>query len=151
LVVDDIPNAGSKRPRSPDAHETSFNMGRLYGDETSADELEKWISSPPFELQGGETLGQYWMRLRKQKSTNKIARMAIDMLGIPAMSSDCERVFSQAKLMITGQRHRLKPDIIEASQCLRAWLISDRNKFGKWEGSRNWTIPHEINCTGSWE
>jgi hypothetical protein len=44
--------------------------------------------------------------------------MAIDMLGILAMSSDYERVFtvfSQAKLMITGQRYRLKPDIIKAS------------------------------------
>jgi hAT family C-terminal dimerisation region len=57
--------------------------------------------------------------------------MGLDMLRIPAMSSDCERVFSQAKLMITGQRHRLKPDIVEASQCLRAWLIIDRKKLGK--------------------
>jgi hypothetical protein len=41
--------------------------------------------------------------------------MALDMLLILAMSSDCERVFSQAKLLITGQRYRLKPDIIEAT------------------------------------
>ena len=42
-VDDDIPMGGSKRARSPDAHEKSFNMARLYGDETSADELETWI------------------------------------------------------------------------------------------------------------
>jgi len=54
------------------------------------------------------------MCLRKQKSTNKIAQMAINMLGILAMSSDYERVFFQAKLMITRQYYRLKPDIIEA-------------------------------------
>jgi len=112
--------------------------------------LDTWISTPPFELPLSETLGQYWIRQRKKESTNRLARIALDMLGIPAMSSDCERVFSQAKLMITGQRHRLKPDIIEACQCLRAWLIIDRKKLGKWEGSGNWTVPYEIS-TGSWE
>ena len=118
-IDDNLPGGGSKRAQSPDSHERSFNMARLYGSERIANELDTWLSSPPFELQEHETLGQYWVRLRKHKSTNRLARMAIDMLGIPAMSSDlssdCERVFSQAKLMITGQRHRLKPDIIEAS------------------------------------
>jgi hypothetical protein len=37
------------------------------------------------------------------------------MAAILAMSAECERVFSQAKLMITGQRHRLKADIIKAT------------------------------------
>jgi hypothetical protein len=76
--------------------------------------------------------------------------MALDMLLIPAILSDCERVFSQAKLLITGQRHRLKPDIIEATQCLRAWLIIDRKKIGTWEGKGNWQVPYEIS-TRSWE
>jgi hypothetical protein len=65
-VDDDIPLGGSKRARSPDAHERSFNMARLYGDETSADKQETWLSLAPFELQGGESLGQYWVRQRKQ-------------------------------------------------------------------------------------
>jgi len=149
-IDEDLPCSGSKRARSPDAHERSFNMARLYGSDNLTDELDTWISTPPFELPLSETLGQYWIRQRKKESTNRLARIALDMLGIPAMSSDCERVFSQAKLMITGQRHRLKPDIIEACQCLRAWLIIDRKKLGKWEGSGNWTVPYEIS-TGSWE
>jgi len=67
--------------------------------------LESWLSTKPHELTGGETLGKFWQRLRKQKSTNRLTRMALNMLLIPVMSSDCERVFSQAKLLITGQRH----------------------------------------------
>jgi hypothetical protein len=125
-------------------------MALLYGDEEEADRLEAYLSSRPHHLPEGETLGLYWQRLRKQKSTNRVARMALDMLSIPAMSSDCERVFSQAKLLITGQRHRLKPDIIEATQCLRAWLIMDRKRIGSWQGKGNWKVPHEIS-TGSWE
>jgi hypothetical protein len=76
--------------------------------------------------------------------------MALDMVSISAMSSDCERVFSQAKLMITGPRHRLEADIIEATQCLRMWFIMERKKIGEWQGRGNWTVPHEIS-TGSWE
>jgi hypothetical protein len=41
---------GSKRARSLDAHERSFNIARLYGDETLADELETWLSLAPFKL-----------------------------------------------------------------------------------------------------
>jgi hypothetical protein len=41
--------------------------------------------------------------------------MGLDMASIPAMSNDCERVFSQGKLLITGQRNPLKANIIEAT------------------------------------
>ena len=70
--------------------------------------------------------------------------MALDLLSIPSMSSDCEMVFSQAKLMITGQRHRLKADIIEATQCLRAWYIMERKAIGSWKSSGKWEAPHEL-------
>jgi hypothetical protein len=105
-------------------------MAFLYNDEDNGDELETYLSSKPHYLPASETLGQYWQRLWKQKSTNRLTRMALDILLIPAISSDYERVFSQAKLLITGQRYSLKPDVIEATQCLRAWLIMDRKKVG---------------------
>ena len=55
----------------------------------------------------------------------RLARMALDMLCIPAMSAECERVFSSSKLMVTDRRNRLKDDIIEAGECLRAWIHND--------------------------
>lgn len=55
----------------------------------------------------------------------QLSRMALDLLSIPAMSAECERVFSSSKLMVTDQRNRLKEDIIEAGECLRAWIKSD--------------------------
>lgn len=51
-----------------------------------------------------------------------LARMAFDILSIPAMSSECERVFSSAKILLSDRRARMKEDVIEASECLRAWL-----------------------------
>lgn len=48
--------------------------------------------------------------------------MAYDFLSIPAMSSDCERLFSGAKLTLAPQRQQLRADIIEAIELLNAWL-----------------------------
>jgi hypothetical protein len=71
------------------------------------------------------------------------------MASIPAMSSECERVFSQAKLLITGQCHRLQADIIKATQCLRMWMIMDRKTAGTWKKERKdrpevWITLYEL-------
>jgi hAT family C-terminal dimerisation region len=47
--------------------------------------------------------------------------MAFDILSIPAMSAETERVFSGAKLTISPSRNRLGEDIIEATECLNRW------------------------------
>jgi hypothetical protein len=57
-----------------------------------------------------------------------LTRMALDMLAISMMSAECERIFSSAKLLITNTRSRLLPDIIEASECLKAWLSEERKR-----------------------
>ena len=51
-----------------------------------------------------------------------LARMAFDILLIPAMSSEYERMFSLTKILLSDRRARMKEDIIEASECLRAWF-----------------------------
>ena len=48
--------------------------------------------------------------------------MAIDILTIPAMSSEPERLFSGAKITITDRRNRLGEDSIEAIECLKKWF-----------------------------
>jgi hypothetical protein len=40
---------------------------------------------------------------------------------IPAMSAECERVFSSEKNMITQERNSLAEDIIQACECLKWW------------------------------
>lgn len=136
------PITGSKRPRSPDPFERAWDMTLLYEDEE--DELDTWLSGKCFSLDENDTLPQYWLRQRKLPSVYRLAQMGLDMASIPAMSSDCERVFSQGKLLITGQRNRLKADIIEATQCLRMWLILNRKVMGKCTGRGNWVIPFAL-------
>ena len=79
----------------------------------------RWNPQAPEYLEAKDTLPRYWIRQLTQRTGYRIARIALDMASILAMSSDCKRVFSQAKLMITGQRKNLKADIIEATQCLQ--------------------------------
>jgi hypothetical protein len=62
----------------------------------------------------------HWWRDHAQIWPN-MTQMAFDLLSIPAMFAKCERVFSQAKLLITIQRNRLGNNIIEAVECLKYW------------------------------
>jgi hypothetical protein len=48
--------------------------------------------------------------------------MAIDILSIPAMSAEPERLFSKAKITITDRRNRLGVSTIEQLECLKSWL-----------------------------
>lgn len=47
--------------------------------------------------------------------------MAFDILSIPAMSDEPERVFSRMGLMITARRNHLEQPTIQAAQCLHSW------------------------------
>jgi hypothetical protein len=45
--------------------------------------------------------------------------MAIDILGIPSMSTDAERAFSSAKLTITDRRNRLSMATVSALEKIK--------------------------------
>ena len=48
--------------------------------------------------------------------------MAIDILSIPAMSAEAERVFSGARRTISWTRCRLGATVIEQTECLKSWI-----------------------------
>jgi hAT family C-terminal dimerisation region len=53
--------------------------------------------------------------------TIQLTSMASDILSIPAMSAETERVFSDTKLKISPNQNRLGEDIIEAIEGLNRW------------------------------
>jgi hypothetical protein len=85
------------------------------------DYYNEFVSSDVIPLNDDEEFDpiQYWNE--RYHSQTDLARMALDVLAVPPMSDDCERLFSSAKLLLTDRRSRLQMDIIEASECLRAW------------------------------
>jgi len=48
----------------------------------------------------------------------------MDIFFIPAMSSECGRVFSQLRRLITFERTRLGDTTIESDECQKHWLAS---------------------------
>jgi hypothetical protein len=53
-----------------------------------------------------------------------LSKMAIDHFSCPAMSSECERVFSETKRIITDERNRLNSDTVAAIECQKHLLRS---------------------------
>jgi hypothetical protein len=48
--------------------------------------------------------------------------MAFDILAVPAMLAEVERLFSSAGLVVTERRARTLLDLAKDNQLLRAWL-----------------------------
>lgn len=83
------------------------------------DPFDDYISTNCILLKQDEQFDaiQYWYnRLTTQP---ELAQFALDILAIPPMSDDCERLFSSAKILLEDRRSRLRMDIIEANECLR--------------------------------
>ena len=87
----------------------------------AVDLFDQFVETDVIQLGEDESFDpvQYWNdRYHTQRD---LAQMALDVLAVTAMSDECERLFSSAKILLSDRRCRLKMDIIEASECLRAW------------------------------
>lgn len=69
----------------------------------------------------------YWIRLSKSPINPypTLTRMALDLFAVPAMSAECQRVFSQSKHIVTDERNRITAPVIEALQCQKNWLRNE--------------------------
>jgi hAT family C-terminal dimerisation region len=61
----------------------------------------------------------YW-KPRERRWPN-LARIAFDLLAVPAMSSECERVFSSCAKQTTPQSSRLSGKLLWHQECLKSW------------------------------
>jgi hAT family C-terminal dimerisation region len=80
------------------------------------DEYKAYCALPP-PIDVVDDLFGYWQA--QEQAFPKLSKLAYNTLAIPAMSAECERVFSSCKLLITPNRNKLGVDSIEASECLR--------------------------------
>ena len=100
------------------------------------DELEEFTSTACIVLV--QNPREWWAQ--NQKDYPRLSQMALDILAIPAISSEVERIFSSAGilldfyycyyllicigLLLTHRRNRIKDDIIEAVKCQKSWFLS---------------------------
>ena len=92
------------RPASQDEYE-DYNMVESY-DPGMKGALAWWYQ---------DTQRQRWPRL---------SLMAIDILSIPAISDEPERVFSGARCTVSWDKGQMVPETIEWRECLKHWKRS---------------------------
>ncbi|KNB04833.1 hypothetical protein FOXG_19422 [Fusarium oxysporum f. sp. lycopersici 4287] len=95
-------------------------------------ELERYLRLEPQET---EDPIEWWMGRRGQFPM--VSQLALDILAIPAMATDCERSFSLAKLTLTSQRLSMATETLEKLQCLKNWVRHGVVKLGATAGGRD--------------
>jgi hypothetical protein len=87
---------------------------------TDQDEYSKYLLAPVIpEVTDPRA---WWLEPTQRKTYPNLSIMALDILSIPAMSAEPERLFSGAKITITDRRNRLGIESIQAIECLKSWL-----------------------------
>ena len=86
------------------------------------DEYDDWLarSGHPEDVQCTDPIA-YWQAWVKETLYPRLARMALDLMTIPPMSLDPERIFSLTGLLLTANRARLPSDTIGASMAVGSW------------------------------
>jgi len=72
--------------------------------------------------------------VNRAKSTNPLARMALDIFSISVMSADRAPLFSSSKHVLRDSRNRLKWEALEPLEGLKSWakegvLLSNFYRF----------------------
>jgi hypothetical protein len=100
----------------------------LHGQKVAADESDEFMRYTSFIPEDREedkekdtpfSLIAWWYSKRIKFPT--LYLYAFDLLSCPAISTECERVFSGVKRIIILERNRLSESVIEACECLKAW------------------------------
>ncbi|KAK2470914.1 hypothetical protein H9L39_17145 [Fusarium oxysporum f. sp. albedinis] len=64
---------------------------------------------------------KWWLELAQRRRFPNLSLMAIDILSIPPMSAETERLFSKARLTVTDQRGSMNIETLNLLECLRSW------------------------------
>ena len=85
------------------------------------DEYERYIQEPVIPQSSVQRPLQWWLDPIQRNRFPNLSLMALDILSIPAMSADTERLFSQAKLVLSDQRKGFDAHSLQILQCLKSW------------------------------
>ena len=86
------------------------------------DKLDQFFKEDPITLNLCLDPLAWWLFNHATVNFSILQKLAMDVFTMPAISSECERVFSQIKKVVTNERNRLKADTIEALECQKHWL-----------------------------
>jgi len=87
-------STASKSTESTEPSETELYMRMLNVTSSVKEEYEEFIKGKPTLIQG--TALNWWLDPTHQANYPRLSQMAINILSIPSMSAEAERVFSGA-------------------------------------------------------
>jgi hypothetical protein len=88
-------------------------------DDGRHDQFQRFQSNSD-EEEDTPDLIQFWREHLDTPHWAQLARMALSMHSIPAMSAEVERVFSSSRILISDRRNRLGDTVIAAVECLKS-------------------------------
>ena len=89
----------------------------------SEDEYEDYNSQESY-ASGKTGALAWWCQDTQRQRWPRLSLMAIDILSIPPMSDEPERVFSGARRTVSWDRGQMEPRTIEMRECLKHWKKS---------------------------
>jgi len=92
------------------------------------DEYTRYLSLPPVD--DIKDPRSWWLEPSQQSQYPHLSRMALDLLTIPAMSADAERIFSGCRLQMSHRRNRMSIKTLEALELLKSWM-----NLANWDGT----------------
>ncbi|KAF2836091.1 hypothetical protein M501DRAFT_940719, partial [Patellaria atrata CBS 101060] len=68
---------------------------------------------------------KWWLTDTQRARFPRLSILAVEILPIPAMSDEPERVFSAARRTVSWERSRLSSRELEHTECLKHWARPD--------------------------
>jgi hypothetical protein len=69
-----------------------------------------------------EDVQRWWIEERQKQDFPNLLRIALNILSIPAIAADPERLFSSVGLTVTDCRNYLLIELIKALKCIKSWV-----------------------------
>ncbi len=89
----------------------------------SQDEFQDYCSREPYDI-GKISALEWWCQDLQRKRWPRLSYIAIDILSIPAISDEPERVFSGARRTVLWDRAQIDAKTLERVECLKHWKQS---------------------------
>jgi hypothetical protein len=121
-----VPTISVKPPRTSAGKEPKDlsvfeRIGRKLDNEkaVSKDEFDDYVGGEPAPIDTSPL--QWWCQNLQRERWPRLSLMAIDILSIPAMSAEPERIFSGGRRTISWDRAQLGAASVEMLECLKHW------------------------------
>jgi hypothetical protein len=102
---------------------SKFCEQNISQDDEILDEYELYCIIPRLPQKSKQRPIDWWREESKQEAYPNLSRWAVDVLSIPAMSDEPERLFSRAANTLNEDRVQLLPETVQALECIKSWTL----------------------------